>query len=230
MNDLPADQVKLLHSYRNLLQEIDTWFNRCQSSYPGQITCHKSCSGCCRGLFDITLLDAALIQQGTAQLPEHLRSEIITRCHARVRELQKCWPTFSSPWILNRLPADQWQQMPEDDPTPCALLSATGTCEIYPYRPMICRLHGLPNIDLSGEDFSSELCTLNFKGSNPRTLHGLRWRFHQIFEAEIGLFEDFTRQLSGHSLRELDTFIPCAPLIDFKRGDWGTVLADYDAE
>jgi len=227
MSRLPEGITPVLVTYRNLLEEIDAWFNRCQSSFPDQIACRRACSGCCRGLFDITLMDAALLQQGFEQLPETRRRQVYSRCQTRAEELLQRWPQLSTTWVLNQLPEEEWQQMPEDDPTPCPFLSSESECLVYPYRPMICRLHGLPNIDTSGEDFSSEICSLNLQGVDPLSFTALRWKFREVFSAEIGLFEEFSKRLCDQPLRELDTFIPCVPLIDFKRGDWRLRLADY---
>jgi hypothetical protein len=80
---------------------------------------------------------------------------------------------------------------------------------------MICRTHGLPNIDSSGESFSDLCCTLNFSNTDPLLATELRWPFRRAFEQELALFEEFTRQLLGASVREADTFIPLALLIDF---------------
>jgi hypothetical protein len=110
--------------------------------------------------------------------------------------------------------------MPEEDETPCALLGADGNCLAYDYRPMTCRLNGLPLIDVSGEAFYDEWCTLNFTAKDPLRLEGLRWKFREHFQAELNLFHLFTAELLGRPVNEMDTFIPTALLIDFEKFDW----------
>jgi hypothetical protein len=110
--------------------------------------------------------------------------------------------------------------MPEDDRTACPLLDEQGLCMIYRNRPLICRLHGLPNIDCSGEDFDGTVCTLH-----PGDPHGLaesvlHWRFREVFTQEIELFRRFTLGLTGVPYNELDTFIPLALLADYEGVDW----------
>lgn len=206
----------LLDQYRSLLEQIDAWFHRCQQQLgPERIHCRAGCSACCRGLFDITLLDARLLQAGVATLPPLLQQQVRERALARLPELLQRWPDFAPPYLLNRYPDEEWTEMPEDDLTPCPLLGDDGGCLVYPWRPMTCRLHGLPNIDLTGESFSDEWCTLNFVGENPLALPELRWSFRSCFEDEIGLFRQFSNQLLGAPVNELDTFIPTALLIDF---------------
>jgi len=44
--------------YRSLLGGVDAWFSRCLEAGGTAFSCRGGCSACCRGLFDITLLDA----------------------------------------------------------------------------------------------------------------------------------------------------------------------------
>jgi len=208
----------LLNEYLKLLEEIDAWFTGCAATLgPPLIQCREGCSACCRGLFDITLLDARLLQEGLSRLPRAVQDQVRQRAGQQLAELQQRWPGFEAPFYLNQFPDAEWTEMPEDDMTPCALLGADGRCLVYRFRPQTCRLHGLPNIDLSGESFSNDWCTLNFVGRNPLPLQELRWGFRTAFEAELALFHRFTGRLLGEQLNEWDTFIPTALLIDFAR-------------
>ncbi|MDT8444660.1 MAG: YkgJ family cysteine cluster protein, partial [Desulfuromonadales bacterium] len=118
------------------------------------------------------------------------------------------------------LPEEQWRIMPEEDLNPCPLLDENGFCLVYMARPLICRLHGLPNIDVSGEDFDGTVCTLH--AGNPLNLpkRVLRWRFREVLTREVDLFREFARTLTGNPWSELDTFIPLALLADYSVVDW----------
>lgn len=205
----------ILTEYRQLLRGIDGWFAGCIEQSADQIVCRQGCSACCRGLFEISLLDAALLQAGFSLLADSVKEQVLARARTRVADLQQRWPEFQPPFILNRLPDDEWQNMPEEDLTPCPLLGADGGCLVYDARPLTCRLHGLPNIDCSGESFSDDWCTLNFVGSNPLKRTELRYSFRDSFAREFDLLGLFARQVTGHHQLELDTFIPSALLIDF---------------
>ena len=222
---VPPGLQALLTSYRALLGEVDAWFEGClQAAPPGLLACRKGCSACCRGLFDITLLDACLLRAGFAQLSEATREQVLERCRPRLAELLQRWPQLADPYLLNALPDDGWTAMPEDDATPCPLLGDDGLCLIYANRPMTCRLHGLPNIDLCGENFSTDVCTLHPGDSHTLPAEVLRWRFRSTFEREIALLRAFTLQLTGTPTSEADTFIPLALLADYgffvRREEW----------
>ena len=212
---------EILERYGALLREVDGWFADCLKRYPSAIRCGAGCSACCRGLFDITLLDAWYLKSGFDGLPAKVREKVTGRAVERLKGLQKLWPEFTLPYILNYRPDEDWEElMPEEDETPCSLLGSDGKCLVYEYRPMTCRLNGVPLVDVSGEVFFDEWCTLNFTKKNPLELHELRWEFNVLFRRELLIFRDFTGLLLNKAFNELDTFIPTALLIDFKGFDW----------
>lgn len=215
-----AAMHKILQRYRALLTTLDHWFAAQQGKMPEAIVCADGCSGCCRGLFDISLLDARLLRDGFDQLPAHIRAGVVAKAEARLVELQERWPGFVAPYLLNHMDDSLWIEMPENDLTPCPLLDSAGRCLVYADRPMTCRLHGLPQIDSSGEIFLGEWCSRNFAGLKPLEMTALRHDFQQLFTKEFTLLRAFAKELCGRDNAELDTFIPLAVLIDFAGFDW----------
>ena len=211
--DTAAQQ--LLQNYRQLIEEIDRWFSVCIKQFPDQIKCTRGCAACCRGLFEISLLDAALLQQGFRQLPPDLQQKPLSKAKKKLEELQKQWPDLRHPYILNRLSHRDWEEMPEDDPTPCPLLGEDGACLVYDHRPLTCRLHGLPNVDLSGEVFMPDYCSLNFPDLDAVQNNELRHCFHATYQQEFDLLGEFSELILAERNLEIDTFIPLALLIDF---------------
>jgi Fe-S-cluster containining protein len=225
-----ANLTALLNQYGILLVSIDTWFSSVMARYPDLIRCGRGCSGCCRGLFDITLADALLLQRGLADLTELPRSAVLVRAPARLVELQRQWPDLEPPYILNLRPEQEWELlMPDDDETPCPLLDDDGTCLLYDCRPMTCRLHGLPLIDISGEVMHDEWCTDNFPSDNPLRLDGIAAPFTELFRNEVRLGCQISRELLGEPIAELDTLIPLALLTDFGQFDWQTWWREHFA-
>lgn len=213
----------ILNHYRQLQQQVDLWFAGALQQFPAAIQCARGCAQCCRGLFDISLLDAWVLQQGFARLPAAVRQTAKAKAQVRLADLQQRWPQLQSPYFLNTLPDEGWTEMPEGDLTPCPLLSAAGLCLVYDHRPLTCRLHGLPNIDVGGELFDDSYCSLNFPGIDPLQLQGLRGEFRASFEQEMALLGEATKALFGRPLRELDTFIPLALLVEYDRVDWNAL-------
>lgn len=206
---------QLLEQYGTLLSEVDAWFDQCLVQFPELIACRSGCSECCRGLFDITLLDAAYLRLGFDSLTEAKKADIVQAALKRLEQLSQINPQFVEPWLLNGIPEVDWDElMPEEDETPCLLLSESGECLVYGYRPMTCRLNGIPLIDISGEELFDEWCTMNFIDCDPRLLTELRFGFTDLFGRELILFQELIRNLSGHVLSEVDLFIPAAIVMD----------------
>ncbi len=126
----------------------------------------NGCSGCCHGLFDITFLDGLLLREGLAALPASEREIVLGHAGEQLARLQKKWPAFQPPWLLNGIPPADWDS-PEENATPCPLLDPAGHCRAYATRPLTCRLHGLPHIDIEGEIFAEYWCTRSFPTSTP---------------------------------------------------------------
>jgi len=136
----------------------------------------------------------------------------------RLTSLSHHFPLFTEPWLLNGIPEEEWEQlMPEEDESPCLLLSEAGGCLVYDYRPMTCRLNGIPLIDVSGEELFDEWCTLNFTRYNPRVLPAIRFRFRDLFNDEQLLFHELTSCLTGNQVSEVDLFIPAAIVLDLDK-------------
>jgi Fe-S-cluster containining protein len=213
----------ILQQYGELLATVDGWFSRSVAVAGEEIACKEGCSGCCRGLFDITLLDACLLKSGFDLLAETLKKDVLRKASERLAGIKAIWPEFAPPYILNHRDDREWEQvMPEDDETPCVLLGADGRCLVYAHRPMTCRLHGVPLVDVTGEVMDDACCSLNFAGS-VRAIHELplqRHEFIRLFEAELSLFKLFTARLLKEEFNELDTLIPAALLMDFTRFGW----------
>ena len=194
---------------------MDDWFRRSLEQHPDLIACRNGCSECCRGLFDITLLDALYLKRGFDMLPEPLKTGLVREASRRLELLTGVNPAFVEPWLLTGISEDEWDAlMPEEDETPCLLLSDAGGCLVYDYRPMTCRLNGIPLIDVSGEELFDEWCTLNFTGEDPRHFRDLRFAFTELFTRELLLFRELVHTLTGTARNEVDLFIPAAVVME----------------
>jgi Fe-S-cluster containining protein len=211
----------ILQNYSALLSAVDRWFARCLATSPGSLKCSQGCSQCCRGLFDITLMDAWYLKTGFEQLDENIKQAVLEKARKRLERLRRVWPEFDEPYLLNVRPEEEWEDlMPDSDETPCPLLTDSGECLVYEYRPMTCRLHGIPLVDVSGEVFQDEWCTLNFGGERPLENRDLYWNFSVLFQTETALFQQFTMDLFNQCINELDTLIPVSLLMDYGTFDW----------
>lgn len=216
-----ASLQNILNCYGQLLNTVDQWFAASIASKGDDIQCCSGCSSCCRGLFDITLLDALYVRKGFDGLDNATKQSVLARVEQQMEALRHAWQDMAPPYIINTIPEDNWERlMPEGDPTPCVLLGENGRCLVYENRPMTCRLHGIPLVDVSGEIFDDEWCTRNFKKCDPLEEECLRWKFRACFQDEHTIFQQLTGLLLNQRINELDTFIPLALIMDWDRFDW----------
>ena len=112
------------------LQELFAAMDAAYDAVAGRYGFH--CSGCedncCRTRFHHhTYLEVFLLRRGLEKLEPEQRAEIESRANDACRE-----KSVTSPDIGTR------QRM-------CPL-NIDGLCRLYEYRPMICRLHGIPHV------------------------------------------------------------------------------------
>jgi len=212
---ISQDVTALIAAYREVLAQADHWFDDAATALGPMLGCHIGCCDCCRGLFDITLPDAVVLQMGFHRLDAGWQQRVLQRCRERRDLLQQQWPELQAPYLLNHLHDRPWQTMPERDTTPCPLLDDDGCCLVYAWRPLTCRLHGLPQVDHDAEVFSDDCCPYNEEAVCQSTSSVQRGPFRQIFTREAQLIRQVNQLLTGRDLYELDTFIPLALLINF---------------
>lgn len=135
------------------------------------LACKPGCSQCCVGVFAINQLDAARLRTGMAELEgkdAELAMRIRTRARATVAKLSAEFPGDPVTGILAEAETDEdskrWDDFANDVPCP-ALHPENGTCEIYEYRPVLCRTFGPPVQSEENED-DLIVCDLCFNGAS----------------------------------------------------------------
>jgi Fe-S-cluster containining protein len=131
------------------------------------LACKPGCSQCCVGVFAINQLDAIRLRNGLAELQMHdpeRAGRIRARAQAVVTRLSPEFPGNAETGVLDdsKEPgaAERWNDFANDEPCP-VLNPETGTCELYEYRPILCRTFGPPV--LSEGDLG--VCELCFEGA-----------------------------------------------------------------
>jgi Fe-S-cluster containining protein len=129
--------------------------------------CRLGCTQCCIGIFSITQLDAIRLREGLAALdsedPEKAAA-IRQRVTDSVRRLTSNFPGDPITGQLDESDP-RYEDFANDEPCP-VLDPATGACDLYPARPIACRIFGPP---IRSED-GIGVCELNFNGANEQEI------------------------------------------------------------
>jgi len=156
---LPAGDGKLIQIVNSALADSA----RRSGSW---LACKPGCSQCCVGVFGINQLDALRLQQGLAEI-EKQDPDRAARVRARARDavarLSPQFPGDPATGLIDpsKEAYSRWNDFANDEP--CAALDpATGTCDVYEYRPITCRTFGPPI--MSEEEGDLGVCELCFDG------------------------------------------------------------------
>jgi Fe-S-cluster containining protein len=135
------------------------------------LACKPGCSQCCVGVFAINQLDAQRLRNGLAAMDLE-DPERAARIRARVKEtVARLTPGFPGDAVTGTISEEdteeanqRWNDFANDVPCP-VLDPATGTCELYSSRPMLCRTFGPP---VKSDEDSNDLtvCDLCFNGAS----------------------------------------------------------------
>jgi len=144
--------------YREFLARVDAWYQGVQRAHPDKVPCTKGCRDCCLGLFDISIADRDLLREGLAAADPATRRDIEARAAKTMAELRERFPDLGES-------LDGLSDREIDDITDalgnveCPVLGREGECRLYAHRPLICRLSGVPVVDVTGAVIHPEGCS-----------------------------------------------------------------------
>jgi Fe-S-cluster containining protein len=149
----------------NIIQIVDTAVADAYRRGGHHLVCHPGCSQCCIGVFPIGHEDAARLRDGLAIL-EQTDPEKSQRIKNRVKEsvtrLDPWFPGDRTTGVLDEghEAAILFEEFANDEPCPVLDLEH-GTCDLYEYRPILCRTFGPPMRTAEDNLATCELCFIH---------------------------------------------------------------------
>jgi Fe-S-cluster containining protein len=144
--------------YLDLLARVDAWYQGVQRSHPDKVTCSKGCRDCCLGLYDISILDRDLLREGMAKADPETRRDIESRAARIMADLREKFPDLED--TLDGLSPEEIDEVCDAaGPVECPVLGRQGECRLYEHRPLVCRLAGVPIVDVTGAVVHPEGCS-----------------------------------------------------------------------
>jgi Fe-S-cluster containining protein len=146
--DLNFDQF--FNKYEAVVAMADNAFERVRTIHNECIKCKIHCSDCCHALFDLTLIEALYIN--------HKVKEIF-KGEKKVRLLEKADIADRSVFKLKKKAYKEFEGGKSEDAIlndmatkrlRCPLLNEEDMCDLYEFRPITCRLYGIP-ISIGGK-------------------------------------------------------------------------------
>ena len=150
-----------------LVQIVDAAFADAARRSGEWLLCRPGCTQCCIGVFPINQLDAIRLRRGLAELEKSApdRAGLVReRARKTLLRLSEDFPGDPQTGALDENDK-RFAKFGNDEPCP-ALNPQTGTCELYEFRPMTCRVFGPP---VRSED-GLGVCELCFKGASDEAI------------------------------------------------------------
>jgi Fe-S-cluster containining protein len=148
----------------SLVQIVDAALASAAARSGEHLVCRLGCTQCCVGVFPIAQQDAARLRDGLdllAQTDPGRAAHIRTRAAASLARLDPWFPGDLVTGILSDSDDEQsitlFEEFANDEPCP-VLDPATGACDLYAHRPILCRTFGPPMRTEDGNLAACELC------------------------------------------------------------------------
>lgn len=149
-----ADLRPFFLEYEALVAQVDAAVQSVAQQFASEVTCHRGCSDCCHALFDVSLVEAMYLNLRFLELPESRRTEVMIEADKADRKTQivkkQAFRDFSSnPQvdILTRAAKERIR---------CPLLDSEDACSLYAWRPLTCRIYGIP-MEIGGKSHTCGL-------------------------------------------------------------------------
>jgi len=132
----------LLEPYDDQVQKAEQAFQRISEEFPECVLCEPHCADCCHAVFGLFLIEAVFLKQDFDKLGEKEKVAAINRADEAKRELDVLERTLKT---FEDDPQMQAYSMAKAK-IRCPLLADNNECILYPYRPMTCRVYGIPTM------------------------------------------------------------------------------------
>ena len=172
---------------KKLIQIVDAALLDAERRSGDWLVCKPGCTPCCIGVFAIDQLDALRLQRGLTSL-DTTDPERAARVRQRAREswerIAARFPGDAQAGVLgdDDKAAEAFEEFADHEPCP-ALDPERGTCDVYAWRPITCRVFGPP----VRSDGGLGVCELCYHGASPNEIATCELKLDQANELQAEL-------------------------------------------
>ena len=141
---MKIDLEPFFREYERLSMAAEETFKRIEREHSDSVKCKIGCTDCCYALFDLSLIEAIYINHRFNELlDEKQRSDILERANKSDRKVYKIKKKAYKDYEAGKSEEDILGQLATEK-VQCPLLTENGHCELYQFRPITCKLYGVP--------------------------------------------------------------------------------------
>jgi Fe-S-cluster containining protein len=195
------DFTEIFKKYEVLAAEADAVFGRVRELHGDLVRCATGCSDCCLALFDLSLVEAIYLNHRFNQEYQgEERSRILDKADRSEREYYKIKRKAAKAVQEGVQHAEILENLARER-VRCPLLNEKHLCDLYAYRPITCRLYGIP-LDIGGK--AQTCCNSGFKeGVSYPTV-----RIEKIQDRLIELSKELVSGLETRHVKMADVLVP----------------------
>ena len=138
------DFTKYFKEYEQIVALANNAFEQVKNEYPECMRCRINCADCCHAVFDIGLIEALYINHHfNDKLGGANKDVIIEKANKADRTAYKLKRQAYKD-VQNGKAEEEIIAKMALERIECPLLSEDKLCSLYEYRPITCRLYGIP--------------------------------------------------------------------------------------
>ncbi len=143
---MDIDFSPFFRKYEEIVAMADTVFERVKKEHPECVTCKLECSDCCYALFDLGLIEGLYINHHfNKKFKGKERHRLIDNSNRADREVHRIKKKAYKNLEAGKKESDILMDIAKER-IRCPLLNEQNLCDMYEYRPITCRLYGIPTI------------------------------------------------------------------------------------
>jgi len=130
--------------YESLREKVDKTFLRVQSQFPDCVKCQSKCSDCCFALFDITLIEAIYVNHHFNRVFNgNEKKRLFDKSSKADRKVYKIKKDAYKQYSTGKSEEEIVTKIAKER-IRCPFLNEQNLCDFYDFRPITCRLYGIP--------------------------------------------------------------------------------------
>lgn len=141
---MTIDLSRFFDQYEGVANMAQNAFDRVEQSHSSCVRCKIGCDDCCSALFDLTLVEALYINDNFNRIFQGKEKDRLLALSNRAD--RKTYKIKRAAYRRLTAGKDEARILMEiaAEKVRCPLLNEDHRCELYAYRPITCRLYGIP--------------------------------------------------------------------------------------
>ncbi len=185
--------------YETLVGQVGEIFNKVSSEFADEVKCKPTCDDCCHALFDLTFVEALYIKSKFDELFNgKIRFDITEAASQADRTLGMMKKEAYKRHEAGESDASIIDQVSKMR-VRCPLLGDEGKCLMYDYRPIACRVYGIPT-SAGGQGHTCGLSGFN-QGKAYPTLN-----MDLVYDRLYAISKDMVREINSR-FTKMDTVL-----------------------